>query len=227
MVIKKCLYIGLFLAVVAGVVIDALFIVGFSITNWFIAIGTIGFLVVAWEGVDTWRTQTVVKRRVELAEGVLKAIYEARDAVNFIRFPTSRLYRPGDIDEEEWRKSYLNPLYRIQYTTDKFSLLEQLEFECKIVFPDTTLDIFRELIKIRNDLRVNAYAIQRYHVLDPELKKKRPSDIESQHPGYEKKLDSLWKQCEESEVVNPLVNKLINEAEEFFRPILEDFYYIN
>lgn len=197
----------------------------FSIADWLVAIGTIGFLVVAFEGLDAWRYQTATKRKVEFSEKALTAVYKAKSAIEDCRSPFNRLYKPEEITHEEWKQSPLNPLYKCWTVySEVFNTLRHLEFECTIVFPGKELKVFKGLIDIRFEILASANYMQGLYADYPKLGSMDMNTIEQKHPGYTKNYNALWEQPDEIDKIKPKIENLIKEAEDFFRPILKEFY---
>src|SRR5206468_9776871 len=89
---------------------------------------TAGFAIA---GLSAWRRQLVGKRKIEIAEDTLVAVYKVRDAFTYLRssgaFTTEGQSRPNRENETEsvrsLRDTYFVPLERMQATSDAFAQL--------------------------------------------------------------------------------------------------------
>ncbi len=56
---------------------------------------------VAIYGIDSWRRESIGKRKIELAEDVLALFYEARDVIRYMRHPVNLSHETIDIERGE------------------------------------------------------------------------------------------------------------------------------
>lgn len=134
-------------------------------------------------GLRAWRQQLIGKRKIEIAEQALLAIYKVKNALSYIRNPGSMggegQSRPGRNDEPEdlarQRDTYFTPLERIQKSNDDFAELEKVQLLCQVFFGHTAARPFKDLVKARHSVRVAATMLlqsikdQERGRLDPKL----------------------------------------------------------
>jgi hypothetical protein len=92
-------------------------------------------VVAGWAGVrglNAWRTETVGRRKTELAEEVLAGFYRARDVLTWARFPVSQHDNgagnvrpaPGTDGDELERSEIFTPVDRLTRESQVFSELQ-------------------------------------------------------------------------------------------------------
>lgn len=111
-----------------------------------------------------WRTQLVGKRRFEIAEQAIVAVYKAKDALDWIRngasFGGEATERPRHDRESEGdarlRDTYFVPFKRIKDTSDDFAELSKVRLLCKAYFGDEVVKKIEVLFQALTQVRLSA-----------------------------------------------------------------------
>jgi hypothetical protein len=93
-------------------------------------------------GLSKWRSETIGKRKVELAEQFLTTAYKARDLLTWARTPvlfagegeTRKPVHPEDDALRERRNGYYVPIERLARETETFSTLQALKYPVSAYF---------------------------------------------------------------------------------------------
>jgi hypothetical protein len=113
-------------------------------------------------GLDAWRRQMVGKRRMELAEQVLAAVYQYRDAMKWIRSPGSfggegESRKAGDNETEEERREKNMRFITIERAQANIELLNEmtrLSYLARVYFGPQVSGAFQDLhlvlVKVRS-----------------------------------------------------------------------------
>ncbi len=100
--------------------------------------------IVAIIGINSWRKEAKWKRKYELAEEVLGLFYEAKEVIQYVRFPGSYIgegnSRNGTIYETTEEKEILDRAYitieRLEKNKEVFNKLRTLKFRFLAIFHD-------------------------------------------------------------------------------------------
>lgn len=111
-----------------------------------------------------WRTQLIGKRRFEIAEQAIVAIYKAKEALEWIRSPASfggeSAERPRHDRESEGearlRDAYFVPFKRIKDTSADFAELTKVRLLCRAYFGDEIVKKIEVLFQALTQVRVSA-----------------------------------------------------------------------
>jgi hypothetical protein len=180
---------------------------------------TAGFAVA---GLNAWRRQLVGKRRIEIAEETLFAVYKVRDAFPFFRSPgvpfaSEGSTRPGRGENESagiasMRDAYFVPIERLQDTriADAFAQLSKAALLCETYFGTANTKPFHEILRARNRVLVGAQMLMRTSgdsATDRNLVRKWETDI--------------WAGVGEPDDIAAIVERSVGEIEAMCRPLLK------
>jgi len=115
-------------------------------------------------GIDSWRTEFVGRRRIELAEEVLAKFYEARDFMKSMRAPMSsgdewesRKAPSYETEEEKRARDTAYVIYhRYESKRELFSSLFALRYRFRAYFGDERAKPFEELDNVVRDVLLAA-----------------------------------------------------------------------
>lgn len=165
------------------------------------------------------RAAVAWRRRYELAEQVLSAAYEARDALNWARvrviFSGEGETRQADIDESEElkrrRNSYFVPLERLARSAKSFATLETLRYAMSTHFGQDAVKPIREFSQVHNEITAAAG-----HLIELASWGDGPTARESLQPFR----DTLWGQRPDS--IDRRIDAAIVEIKNLCRPTLSE-----
>ena len=131
----------------------------------------LGGLGIARAGLDTWRRETIGKRKAELAEAVLADFYEARDIIDHAREPfgadgEGRTRERGEGETEQDSNtldSYFRHVERLNNRSEFFAKLRARLYQYKALFGVSASRPFDQLLKIRVDIIHAARRLIFYH----------------------------------------------------------------
>jgi len=182
------------------------------------ALTALAGVVVAKAGLDTWRRETVGKRKIELAEAVLADFYEARDILEAARSPggfedegASRRRSP-DETEEDTRKldSYFRTIERLNSKSEFFALLHSRRYRFQAIFGRSAATSFDELFRIRNEIIVAGRMLMMFE---------RNGDIGSLPQDRKSWLSTLgW--SPDNDPIKPRLDQAVEAVEQICTPAL-------
>ncbi len=150
---------------------------------------------VAIWGIAGWRKQMVAERKMNLAEEVLSAFYQAKAIIEAARDPNvwggeGRGWREegGDVElrpEAVQIDAYHAPLERLNKHAEFFSKFDALQFRSQAVFGDPVVDHFAAIRKVQNQVRFAssqlAYRLYEHvHENAPRMDEKLEKELKSE-----------------------------------------------
>jgi len=181
-------------------------------------------------GVSAWRREHVGKRRIELAEDVLTAFYEARDAIRRIRDPwsnkdegKSRMRGPGEgIDESEFLDRAHIPRERYNKESDHFNRLRSMRYRMVARFSVKAEKPFDDLDKIVREIFIAAFLLgNRYWP-----RQGRVEMTEGEHRKHLKEMEAqeliFWAAHGDKDPIEKRLSELILEVESICRPAVQE-----
>jgi hypothetical protein len=130
--------------------------------QWLIAAGDLMMGGAAWvagwvglRGLDAWRTETVGRRRAELAEEVLTQFYRVRDIVAWARFPAHREPADGETEGEVATRrnaAALAPVERLASQNQVFSELQASRYRFMAHFGEEAARPFEEIRAVQEEI---------------------------------------------------------------------------
>ncbi|GJM03064.1 MAG: hypothetical protein DHS20C08_15650 [Rhodomicrobium sp.] len=176
---------------------------------------------VAIRGIRAWETETVGKRKIELAENALTAFYEFRDVMIAIRCPDGyedeskkRVRHPDETDEQARSlDAYFRSLQRYTDSQELFSSFSIMEYRFYSYFGKAGRKPFEKQRFAKN--RVLSAARQL-------LSTSTPFSVNHLCESNRNKLENLlWDNTGgESDEINDLIDEAISEIEKLCEPIL-------
>jgi len=204
-----------------------------SYADWVTALANVGIagaaLVAAalgYRGLHAWRTETIGKRKAELAEQVLADFYEARDVLQAARQPFTYSNegntRQKEVDETEADTQRLNTYFaiseRLLKRNDFFAKLLARQYRFLALFGHDSEQIrpFDELFRIRSDVMravemlMSTYKLHRMG--EPPLDRKLREDWESAIGWGDPEHDAIARR----------LNEVVETIEKTCRPAIEE-----
>ena len=178
-------------------------------------------------GLDAWRREHVGIRRIELAEEVLALFYQARDAIESIRYPIgfssegqSRKSNENETDED---KQALDQAYvlieRYNKHSELFSRIHSLRYKFMALLGQEAAQPFDELNKIVNELIVASHQMAR-RAKQPLRHFKSEAEEKRDWDNY-LKTDRVYYAGGDDDPIAPRVNQTISSIEKTCRHIIE------
>lgn len=173
-------------------------------------------------GINAWRRQLVGKRKAELAEVALTAIYEARDVFKWVRtgaFHTgegeSRKAEDGEGEQvRAMRNTYFIPIERLHREKELFSRLHAQRYQFRAYFGDDAAKPFDAISKVHNDLIITSSVLVRQAQFDGASR--------AVASARDNLLDDLgWGRRERPDDMDRLIDKAVANIEATCKPILE------
>jgi hypothetical protein len=179
-------------------------------------------------GVDAWRREFIGKRKIELAEDVLHAFYEARDAIARIRAP---VMTQAEVEEvrEEFKDNASSPaaeqaravFTRYDKESDVFNRLHAMRYRVMARISNSAAQPFEDLQRIVKDIWWSSRMLQdRYwprqgHVAMTEEEKKKHRDEMFAHKAV------IWGRFDPQDPVQSRVETVVANIETLFRPVID------
>ena len=120
--------------------------------------------VFAWKALDKWRTETIGKRRLELAEDVLFGFYQVRAIIQDARtaFVDAReMVREEGVPDEVARSAYYAPVRRLRNSFDKITDLRAKRHRFAAVFGLDATAPWNEFERVLSDMDAASDALLR------------------------------------------------------------------
>ena len=178
-------------------------------------------------GVDAWRREFIGKRRIELAEDVLHAFYEARDAISRIRFPVMTQSEVEVVRKEfkDTASSAASDQARAVFTrydkeSDVFNRLHAMRYRVMARISNSAAQPFEDLQRIVKDIWWSSRMLQdRYwprqgRVAMTEDEKKKHLDEMFAHDAV------IWSGFDPRDPVQVRVDTVVTSIEALFRPVI-------
>jgi hypothetical protein len=171
-------------------------------------------------GVNSWRRETVGKKKLDLAEKTLALFYEARDNIKFIRNPAGFIgegsTRKKDDKESEEETKILNQAYVIIERNNKvsarFSELFSLKYHFMAVFGKDNSEYFEDLNKTLNKIFIANNMLYGYY-LNPRTLRPVSQENEARFlKGFEEHERIIW-DIGDNDEINKKINEIITGVE--------------
>jgi hypothetical protein len=118
-----------------------------TVSDWVTALANVGLagaaIFAARQGIRTlnaWRTETIGKRKAELAEQALISFYQAREVLSFVRTP---VHLRGGAES-----TYLIPIQRLDRETELFAKIQTQRYSFAAVFGPKSTQPFDSLQEV-------------------------------------------------------------------------------
>jgi hypothetical protein len=182
-------------------------------------------------GIGAWHREFVGKREIELAEDVLTAFYEAKDAIRRIRNPFSyggegktRVSRPNESAEE---KASLDRAYvafeRFEKESELFNKIHSMRYRFMARFKVNDRMPFDDMRKIVDRIFSSAqmlggvYWNEREYYLQDDVAKKEMRQKAKEH-------EQVFWEHDENDEVNVAVKQIVSNIESICCPIIQRKY---
>jgi hypothetical protein len=204
-----------------------------SYTDWVTAIATTGIAGAAvWaaylgrKGLNAWRTETIGKRKAELAEQVLADFYEARAIFQFARQPftfgnegSTREKIPGETEAETDRlNSYFAVSERLLKRNDFFASLQARQYRFLALFGhgEDRAGPYDSLLKIRSEVMQAVYGLMANYM----ARRQGGQPLDSQL--REKWENAIGWRSPENDAVARRIDAIVEAIEKTCRPAIEE-----
>ena len=178
----------------------------------------------AWEGLRTWREETVGRRRADLAEEVLADFYRVRDVIRWARsrnmFVGETDDRPRNKNENEETSARLDelyiPLHRLRAESDFLSSFRSKRYRFQAVFGQDAGELFTQITDIESSIESAAKsearkaAGRRSPLMDPDIDQRMTNNNE----------ERIWHDSGDDEISIKL-DAIVSAVEALCRPAIE------
>ena len=189
-------------------------------------IGTVGAVIASltaiW-GVWQWRRQMIAGRRMQIAEEVLSAFYEAQDIIRAARSPRSvghegRTWRGAEQAKDERPElgradGYFAPAERLFKEKEFFAKLRALQYRFQAVFGPQTGQHFQTVWKVRNTIIISSETLA--HTTFESIKGGKPIEQELRKSW---EADIWWRNQDDE--ISVTMDTVVQEMEKICRPVL-------
>jgi len=173
-----------------------------------------------WRGLSAWRSETLGRRQMELAEEALAGFYEARDVYRWVRSPFSHSGegsdREGRDSEAEFirlhRDTFYVPLKRLADNKEFFGKLQARRYRVVASFGPAAEQPYIELGAVHSEIAAAAQALMR--IIPSALPE--TTDLRLLRERLER---TIWHTADDDEI-GLRVASSVAHAEELFRPVL-------
>jgi hypothetical protein len=179
--------------------------------------------VAALRGLNAWRTETVGRRKAELAEEVLAQFYRARDILTWARFPVGSPPPPTQAppviaaaetaeDASEKRRLYA-PVERLAQESQIFSELQASRYRFMAYFGEESSRPFDELRALQSEVVAAAGKLIRAQGQPP------TQDTRHNRGRWESAIG--WGAASEDQIAHRL-ERAVREIEGVCRPLIDE-----
>jgi hypothetical protein len=186
-----------------------------ALSNMAVALAAGAAAVQGIRSLSAWRSETIGRRRLELAEEVIADFYEARDAFKWIRSPFASSAesegRPGREEEHDravtqHRDSYYVPLKRMSDQAPLFSRLQARRYRVIATFGPEKAAPFDELRKIQSEVSATAQTLMEMRPSE------RPLDLDT------REMRRVIYSVGPNDKIGQRLDTLVADVEGLFRP---------
>lgn len=118
----------------------------------------------AWQALDKWRTETIGKRRLELAEDVLFGFYQVREIIQDARtalVDAREMVREEGVPDDIARSAHYAPMRRLRNSFDKIVELRAQRHRFAAVFGIEATAPWNEIERVLSDMDAASDALLR------------------------------------------------------------------
>ncbi len=181
---------------------------------------------IAIYNINSWRTEHIGKRNIELAEETLTLFYEAEEVIHYLRHPFGFTSETEDIkringeseDAYQARKNASVLLKRYNEHKELFSRIHAMRYRFMVQIGKEEAKSFDELRKITIELITSAHRLSRLWARS----RFRTEKQEVKHQQDVEKYESIfWEGLQENDPVNPRVKKVLSDIERICHKIIK------
>lgn len=171
--------------------------------------------VFAWQALDKWRTETIGKRRLELAEDVLFGFYQVREVIQDARtaiVDVREMVREKGVSDDVAKSAHYAPIRRLRHSFDKIVDLRAKRHRFAAVFGVEATTPWNEIEKVLSEIDAASDALLRLrneHV--------PPTDPSAQF--YEDQRKILARRSE-GDPITPRLNAAVAQIEAVCAPLI-------
>ncbi|HUD89266.1 MAG TPA: hypothetical protein VMR17_22655 [Xanthobacteraceae bacterium] len=176
---------------------------------------------IAYRGLEKWRSETIGKRKAELAEIVLADFYHARATLRWARsgvifngeIPTKANAEEEDAKAEH-RKAILRiPINRLSKEAELFARLASHRYRFQALFGEQGIRPFDELASIYSEIGISVQVLAEMERWEP---------LPGEHPANQQIMElrkKIWGGSPDDKL-SKRVDLAVSAIEEFCRPAL-------
>jgi len=185
------------------------------------AITTVVGVTIAARGLNTWRAETLGKRKVELAEEVLADFYQARDIINAARSPGSFGYEGETRKKEGWEteedtrslNAYFATAERLNAKSDFFAQLHARRYRFIARFGKKAAQPYDDLHKVYVEIIVAV------RMLLSTYRSRAEGTLPS---GFRKWQETIWGGMAEDDLIPKKLDQIVSAIEATCGPVLQE-----
>jgi hypothetical protein len=185
------------------------------------AITAVVGVTIAARGLNKWRSESVGKRRMELAEDVLADFYQARDIINAARssgiFGNEGATRERETWESESDTRTLNAYFatveRLNNKADFFAQLHARRYRFIALFGKDAAEPYNDLHKVYVEVVVAAQMLLSTY----------RNRMEGTLPqSYKKWRETIWQDLANDDPIPPRLDRIMEAIEATCRPVIQE-----
>ena len=189
--------------------------------------------IVAILGINSWRKEAKWKRKYELAEEVLGLFYEAKEVIDYVRFPGSYIgegsTRKADSHETPDEKEILDRAYitieRLEKHKEVFNRIRTLKFRFLAIFhnEDNAKDPFEKLDYIKKELTFASHQLGRRYWNKGRIERIMRAPEKNQEFEFQqtdKFEKTIWEQKVEQDPIISELTIMICQIEDMCKKVL-------
>lgn len=182
-------------------------------------------VVVAVIGIKAWKKEMVGRRKAELAEEVLASFYEAKEVIEWVRFPggyagegETRTPTTAETEEQaQARNFHYVPVERLNKNNELFSKIQAQKYRFMAYFGKESEKPFKDMKSIHNQIIVAAGTLIRteHHLYTT-------GGIPQSVVTLREKSENIIGRFLDEDPIEPIMNEVMEKIEAICRPCLLD-----
>ena len=185
------------------------------------AIAAMGGVLAARAGLNTWRIETIGKRRAELAEDILAGFYQAQDIIDHARSPMgyateglTRQRADGETENESRiLDSYFRTTERLTRDSEFWGQLHSKRYRFLALFGREHNETYNGIFRIKNEIIMAVRMLITMH------RERRAPNVTALQPTWEMTIG--WGLPEE-DTLKRRIDALIEAMEAICRPAIQE-----
>ena len=189
--------------------------------------------IVAIIGINSWRKEAKWKRKYELAEEVLGLFYEAKEVIEYVRFPGSYIgegnsritFLNETSEDKDIRDRAYITIERLEKHKEIFYKLRTLKFRFLAIFHDEekAKEPFEKLDYIKNELTYASNQLGTRYWDKSRIERIMRAPEQNQEFEFQQtdKLEKIiWEQKNEQDPISPELTIMICQIEDMCKKVL-------
>ncbi|MGA2404248.1 MAG: hypothetical protein ABSG91_21505 [Syntrophobacteraceae bacterium] len=166
----------------------------------------LGTALIAIYGIDSWRRESITRKKTELAEAALALFYEAEDAIRMIRYPGSygsegSTRKPGpneNLRQKEARDTAHVLIERYLNCKKLFNRIHSIRYRFTVQFGKESTEPFDELHKL---VRILIDSARRLAEIWAKAPGNIPQEDREKHDYWREKYEAIfWEESKDDEI---------------------------